>query len=185
MSAEASPTARWSFTCREETNFYTTILFPAQRLFKAIIQDTAGYNVINPEICVLKRDLLLKPQWSQTHNCLVEATLNGFVWEFIVRSIKRLKSTQTANKVHIPHKELCLCCFLTVFRPINAILASFSVLVSHLLRILPCNKFPYNRLLWVWKPCAETIKIKRLTDIWDFSLTRSKGDWRGELNKNY
>ena len=34
--------------------------------------------------------------------------------EFIVRSIKRLKCTEAAIKVYIPHKELCLCYFLTV-----------------------------------------------------------------------
>ena len=56
------------------------------------------------------------------------------VWEFIESSIKRLKCTKTAMKVSKPHKELCLCCFLTVFCPINAILASFYDLVSHLLR---------------------------------------------------
>ena len=34
----------------------------------------------------------------------------------------------------MPHKELCLCCFLTVSRHINAILASSDVLVSHLFK---------------------------------------------------
>ena len=58
----------------------------------------------------------------------------GFVWEFIVRLIKRLKCTQTAIKVYIPHKELCLSCFLILSSPMNAILVSFNVLVSQLLR---------------------------------------------------
>ena len=35
---------------------------------------------------------------------------------------------------YIPHEKLCLCCFLTVSCPINAILASFDVLVFQLLR---------------------------------------------------
>ena len=41
------------------------------------------------------------------------------------------------SKVYIPHKELWLCCFLTVsfhLKFINAVLASFNVLVSRLLR---------------------------------------------------
>ena len=53
--------------------------------------------------------------------------LYELVWEFIERSIKRLKWTETVIKVSKPHKELCLCCFLTVSRPINAILARFDV----------------------------------------------------------
>ena len=36
-------------------------------------------------------------------------------------------------KVYMPHKELCLCCFLTVSCPKNTILASINVSVSHLL----------------------------------------------------
>ena len=58
----------------------------------------------------------------------------GFVCEFIVTLIKRLKCTQTAIKVYISHKELCLSCFLIVSSPMNAILVSFNVLVSQLLR---------------------------------------------------
>ena len=58
----------------------------------------------------------------------------GFVWEIVVRLIKRLKCTQTAIKVYIPHKELCLSCFLILSSPMNAILVSFNVLVSQLLR---------------------------------------------------
>ena len=58
----------------------------------------------------------------------------GFVWEFIARLIKRLKCTQTAIKVYIPHKELCLSCFLIVSSPMKAILVSFNFLVSQLLR---------------------------------------------------
>ena len=80
------------------------------------------------------------PQGAQNHNSILEAKLKGFVWKFILRSIKRLKCTKTAIKVYIRHKKLCLCCFLTVSCPINAILASFNVLVSQLLRkIHPCH----------------------------------------------
>ena len=52
--------------------------------------------------------------------------------------MKRLKCAYTAIKVYIqiPQKELCLCCFLTVACTINVIVASFKVLVSHLLILL-------------------------------------------------
>ena len=36
--------------------------------------------------------------------------------------------------MYIPHERLCLCCFLTVACPINAILGSFNILVFQLLR---------------------------------------------------
>ena len=84
-----------------------------------------------------------KPQGFQSHNGLPEAKLWGLVWELIVRSIKRLKCTKTAIKVYIRHKKLCLCCFLTVSCPINAILASFNVLVSQLLRKIQGKTRPY------------------------------------------
>ena len=80
------------------------------------------------------------PQGNKYHNSLMKAILQGLVWKFILRSIKWLKCTKTAIKVYITHKKLCLCCFLTVSCPINAILASFNVLVSQLLRkIHPCH----------------------------------------------
>ena len=44
------------------------------------------------------------------------------------------RTVKMYKKVYIRHKKLCLCCFLTVSCPINAILASFNVLVSQLLR---------------------------------------------------
>ena len=61
----------------------------------------------------------------------------------ISRSIKWLKCTKKAIKVYIPHEKLCLCCFLTVSCPINAILASFNVLVSQLLRKIQGKTRPY------------------------------------------
>lgn len=46
--------------------------------------------------------------FSKREPSLLEARLKGFVWEFIVRSIKQLKCTETAIKVCIAHKELCV-----------------------------------------------------------------------------
>ena len=43
---------------------------------------------------------------------------------------KKVKCTKTAIKVYITHKEISLCSLLTIFCPINAILASIDVLVS-------------------------------------------------------
>ena len=57
--------------------------------------------------------------------------------------IKWLKCTKTAIKVYIRHKKWCLCCFLTVSCPINAILPSFNVLVSQLLRKIKGRTRPY------------------------------------------
>ena len=90
----------------------------------------------------------------------------GFVWEFIVRLIKRFKCTQTAIKVYIPHKELCLSCFLILSSPMNAILVSFNVLVSQLLRrrqgnsaVLRCPKKKLQKLPFFYsnrsKPSLE------------------------------
>ena len=56
--------------------------------------------------------------------------------------IDKKRYIKTAIKVYIPHKKLCLCCFVTVSCPINAILASFNVLVSQLLRKIP-GKTPH------------------------------------------
>ena len=59
--------------------------------------------------------------------------------------IDKKRYIKTAIKVYIPHKKLCLCCFVTVSCPINAILASFNVLVSQLLRKLPGKNFTVLR----------------------------------------
>ena len=57
--------------------------------------------------------------------------------------IDKKRYIKTAIKVYIPHKKLCLCCFVTVSCPINAILASFNVLVSQLLRKIQGKTRPY------------------------------------------
>ena len=69
---------------------------------------------------------LLVPQGAQNQP-------NYKVRKFILRSIKRLKCTKAAIKVYIPHKNLCLCCFITLSCLINTVLASFNVSVSQLL----------------------------------------------------
>ena len=61
---------------------------------------------------------------------------------------------KTAIKVYIPHKKLCLCCFVTVSCPINAILASFNVLVSQLLRKIPGKNLTVLR--------CQTKKLQKL-----------------------
>ena len=69
--------------------------------------------------------------------------------------IDKKRYIKTAIKVYIPHKKLCLCCFVTVSCPINAIFASFNVLVSQLLRKIPgknltvlrCQKKNYKNYL--------------------------------------
>ena len=59
------------------------------------------------------------------------------------RSIIWLKCTKTAIKVYVPYKTLCLCCFLTVSWPINAILASFKILTFF--QTADCLKLDINR----------------------------------------